>query len=190
MLVLDESPDRLRLGKEFGLRCMKGLLYLLVFAFFAVGSIMLTVSVGPGEWHEGSRLNGVAAVLAGCLLLPLSLLTFLVFELEEGRDTEYQFDRRSGELRVVQRLWLLRSRQSQRYSLADFIGVRVAWETVVVDYNYGAEYDICDMELQMRSGKSLKVYRDTPKRGEDITAVAEAIARFLGLPLTVVRNNS
>jgi len=190
MRVLEESPDRLRLDKGLEARWLEGLLYLLVFSFFATGWIMFIASVGPSAWNRGDRVGGVAAVLAGCLMLPISLLGFLALELHEGRNTEYQFDRQRGELSVVGRFWFLRSRQSEHYSLADFTGVSVVWDTVVEDYSYGAQCDICTVELQTRSGKSLTIYRDTPKRGEDVTLVTKALTRFLELPLSETRKDA
>lgn len=183
MRILEKSSTCLRLGKR------SWLIWSLCFMIVIASCLYMLVVAGPEVWRDGNHVNGAANILFGCLLLPMMMGICVATIAHVFRDVEYHFDRRSGELRIVEHRWLRRSVQRALFLLEDIAGVSVVHGTEYspssdYNYDYDLELDTWNVELQMRSGETLAVYKETERGGEDSERLAEAISRFLGLQVT------
>ena len=185
MKILEDSTARLRLGYRTWLTWLP---WTLCFMIVIASCIFLVLEASPAAWKHGNHVDGVTSILFGCLLLPVMVGTFFAVVIRAFRNIEYQFDRQSGDLRVIERRWLRRSVQCAHYPLADIAGVSVIYGTEYSpspDYNYDYDLEIntWSVEVLMQSRETLKLYKETKPGGQDAERLAEAIAQFLVLPL-------
>ena len=179
MRIIEKSSDHLRLSNADMFRSKWGFVVAIV-AIILSGIFISAKVIHPACW---------SGVVLGCFLLFM-----LVRELPRSFDTEFWFDRKSDQLKVIKRPWLGRP-HVEYCPLANITGTRVV-ARAQNKHNYpGHDYDDAetqspiespeyDVELSMQSGSTLTVIWGHGEYGA--TQLALSVAEFLGLTLTTV----